>query len=162
MVTGTTMASGNKVRHEPQRKIFANGERSRHLDISARLLQSKHAPSIFTAFNRPESFSDARQRRLLERVANELALLVPDVDRNTVVGYAVEAVAAPLGGVGCSNIRRQRQRDGAQLVVEQLARLAARGVEDAIARRQRCRGQSEDQPAEQPAAYGCDSSPLSR
>src|ERR1700710_1647290 len=117
---------------------------------------------MFIAFNRPKSFGDARQRRLLDRVVNELALLVPDIDCDPVVSYAVEVVAAPLGSVGRSNIRRQRQRDGTQLVVEQFARLATRGVEDAIARRQRRRGQSEDQPAEQPAAYGCHSSPLSR
>ena len=82
-----------RAQRELEREFVAHEVRLRDLHEAIGLLDAEHAPAIPLAIDRSKALADARQRGLLQRVIDELAGLVPDVDDEPVVGDAPEVVA---------------------------------------------------------------------
>ncbi|MGF6801022.1 hypothetical protein OKW48_004454 [Paraburkholderia youngii] len=141
-----------RVQRETQREVLAHRHGLRDLHVAVWLRDAEDAPVVLAARHRVEARRQTLEHRRLRGVIDERAALVPYLDDDAVVGEITEVRGTTLAQPSAAQRRRQRQRDGAQFVVEQLARLAPRGMEDRESRDHRGRRHAEDQPAEQPAA----------
>ncbi|CAB3808774.1 hypothetical protein LMG28138_06066 [Pararobbsia alpina] len=123
----------------------------RDLDEAIGLREPVHAPAPILVCHGLESGVLARKGVPRGRLIALPSIGLPDLDHDPVVAQALEDPARPTREVHIVNTARQRQRDGAQLIVEQLGGFGSRRAEDRIAGHRADERKPAKQPAQQPA-----------
>ncbi len=133
-----------------ERELAAHRERLRHLDREPALLDREHAPALVGSLHVAEAdLHRARDAQARMRVVEARAVRGPDLDHEVERLLALQhfrELARQVGAVA------QRQRELAQLVVEELVGFLARLEEDDAGRDEPSGEHARQEPHEEPVA----------